>query len=205
MSADPEQRPSSCREFVEDLTGHSTRRGPSGASGGNAQEVWYLVYRDEAGQTHTVKGGTSAIRRSLKEGILGDAANVRASRIKSGPFEPLRDHPEFRDIVVSAAPLSGAGVGVSKGQEATAPISPSASTDKAVRVIPPPLPAGPHIDLGAGEQGTDWRMWAALVLVAVATAVGHIPFPDNTTPLNPAVPAPAKPGCAPRSSARRLP
>ena len=27
MSADPDQRPAICREFVEDLTGHSTRQG----------------------------------------------------------------------------------------------------------------------------------------------------------------------------------
>jgi hypothetical protein len=48
----------------------------------------------------------SAIRRSLKDGLLGDASNVRASRAKVGPFEPLRGHPEFRDMVVEAAPLS---------------------------------------------------------------------------------------------------
>ena len=36
-------------------------------------EFWYLVYKDETGQAHTVKGSTSAIRRSLKDGLLGDA------------------------------------------------------------------------------------------------------------------------------------
>jgi serine/threonine protein kinase len=106
MSADPEKRPISCREFIEDLTGHSTRRLPAVDSGTPPQELWYLVYKDENGSAHTVKGTMSAVRRSLKDGLLGDASNVRASRTKTGPFEPLRGYPEFRDLVVEAAPLS---------------------------------------------------------------------------------------------------
>jgi hypothetical protein len=46
------------------------------------------------------------VRRSLKDGLLGDASNVRAARTKAGPFEPLRGYPEFRDLVIEAAPLS---------------------------------------------------------------------------------------------------
>src|SRR4051794_14327761 len=44
MNADPEQRPLSCREFVEDLTGHSTRRLPTTDSSAPINELWYLVY-----------------------------------------------------------------------------------------------------------------------------------------------------------------
>src|SRR5262249_40140263 len=106
MSADPNQRPASCREFVEDLTGHSTRRVPSMDSSSPLQDIWYLVYRDETGTPHTVKGSTSAIRRSLRDGLLGDASNVRASRAKQGPFDALRGYPEFRDMVVTPAPLA---------------------------------------------------------------------------------------------------
>jgi serine/threonine protein kinase len=106
MSADPEKRPASCREFIEDLTGHSTRRLPAVDSTIPQQELWYLVYKDETGMPHTVKGTVSAVRRSLKDGLLGDASNVRAARTKVGPFEPLQSYPEFRDMVVEAAPLS---------------------------------------------------------------------------------------------------
>jgi len=107
MSADPDKRPASCREFVEDVTGKSTRRLPSADNSAPQQELWYLVYKDETGIPHTVKGTVSAIRRSLKDGLLGDASNVRASRSKAGPFEPLHSYPEFRDLVVEAAPLNG--------------------------------------------------------------------------------------------------
>ena len=106
MSADPEKRPTSCREFIEDLTGRSTRRPPSASDSSVVQQdVWYLVYKDETGVAHTVKGTIAAVRRSLKDGLLGDASNVRASRSKSGPFETLRSYPEFRDLVIEAAPL----------------------------------------------------------------------------------------------------
>ncbi|HJT76395.1 MAG TPA: serine/threonine-protein kinase, partial [Gemmataceae bacterium] len=100
MSADPEHRPASCREFIEDLTGHTTRRLAS-TDTGTGTDIWYMVYKDDEGEVHTVKGSTAAIRRSLRDGVLGDAANVRASRVKAGPFEPLRGYPEFRDLVVT--------------------------------------------------------------------------------------------------------
>src|SRR5207247_81554 len=75
MSAEPAVRPASCREFVEDLTGHSTRRAASSDSAA-LNETWFLVYQDDNGQSHTVKGSTSAIRRSLKDGLLGEAGNA---------------------------------------------------------------------------------------------------------------------------------
>ncbi len=116
MSADPEKRPSSCREFVEDLTGHSTRRVATAPDTGAAiADLWYLVYKDEKGTPHTVKGSTSAIRRSLRDGMLGDAGNIRAARTKAGPFEPLRGYPEFRDIVVTAATIDIAAAASSPG------------------------------------------------------------------------------------------
>src|SRR5262249_12412414 len=105
MSPAPEQRPASCREFVEDLTGHSTKKIAT-ADVAAAAEQWYLVYKDEEGEPHTVKGSTQAIRRSRRDGWWGDASNVRASRAKSGPFEALKSYPEFRDLVVSPAPVS---------------------------------------------------------------------------------------------------
>jgi serine/threonine protein kinase len=107
MSPSPENRPSSCREFVEDLYGRSTRpRPPADAATTEAvADVWYLVYRDELGETHSVKGATDGIRRALKDGLLGDASNVVASRKKEGPFVALRSFPEFRDLVIAPEPL----------------------------------------------------------------------------------------------------
>jgi len=74
------------REFLAKVTA---------AGGAAAQgELWYLIYKDEGGVAHTVKGGTAAIRRSLKDGLLGDAENVRASRINDdgepvSPTQPI--------------------------------------------------------------------------------------------------------------------
>ena len=101
MKADPQLRPESCRDFMEDLTGLGSRKAGAAENEGQPQDIWYLVYQDEEGATHTVKGTTAAIRRSLKEGRLGDASNVRACRTKAGPFEFLRNHAEFRDLVAA--------------------------------------------------------------------------------------------------------
>jgi serine/threonine protein kinase len=104
MSGDPEKRPNSCKEFVEDLTGVSIRP-PAAANAAPEKDLWYLVYRDDEGETHTVKGSTDGIRKALKDGLLGDAANIRAARTKQGPFQTLTSYPEFRDLVIAPAPL----------------------------------------------------------------------------------------------------
>ena len=63
MSADPETRPASCREFVEDLTGKSTRKVAAiEKSGRGKQNIWYLVYIDEEDVPHTLKGTVAAIK-----------------------------------------------------------------------------------------------------------------------------------------------
>ncbi len=128
MSPDREARPASCREFVEDLTGQSTRRPAASATAAPKQE-WFLMYTDDDGESHRVKGGLNTIRKSLREGLLGDASNVRASRIKGGPYEALRDFPEFRDLVVSPMPLSPSGN----------PFEPQPSTEVTVPPIARPV------------------------------------------------------------------
>ncbi|MCS7270371.1 MAG: protein kinase [Gemmataceae bacterium] len=113
MSAEPERRPASCREFLEDLTGQSrtaTRTSPSGKlATGTSADLWYMVYKDEQGVTHTVKGTTDGIRRALQDRLLGDPTRIFVSRQKTGPFTPLGNVTEFRDLVVNPAPLEETG------------------------------------------------------------------------------------------------
>jgi serine/threonine protein kinase len=110
MSAEPDRRPASCREFLEDLTGQ-TRAAPAGAKpaagAGAPVDVWYMVYKDENGVAHTVKGSTEGIRKALGEHLLGDAATILVSRTKTGQFQSLGSVAEFRDLVVNPAPLAG--------------------------------------------------------------------------------------------------
>lgn len=105
MSAEPSQRPASCREFLEDLTGQSRGAGTSSAIVQPAarSDVWYMVYKDETGATHTVKGATESIRKALKENLLGEAGTILVGRTKSGQFVPIGSVPEFRDLVVAPA------------------------------------------------------------------------------------------------------
>jgi serine/threonine protein kinase len=186
MNPDPNQRPASCREFVEDLTGHSTRKITPALDGEGKGEVWYLVYKDEDGVVHTVKGTTVGIRRSLKEKLLGDAANVRASRTKGGPFEPLRSHPEFRDLALETLP---AGPPISKTlPEVLTPLPPTsgflselvfknatAPAPLPKRPAPPPpvlpSPDATRFGLDTAPGDGEWVKWLVLTLVALASAL----------------------------------
>lgn len=104
MSAEPSQRPASCREFIEDLTGQS-RAAAAAVPAAAVTDVWYLVYRDESNQPHTVKGSTDGIRKALRERLLGDPSGILVSRTKNGQFVPLASTPEFRDLVVTPTPM----------------------------------------------------------------------------------------------------
>jgi serine/threonine protein kinase len=169
MSADPNGRPASCREFVEDLTGRSTRRLPAVESTVPTGEMWYLVYQDEEGTKHTVKGTVTAICKALRDGRLGDASNVQASRTKGGPYEPLRGLAEFRDCLTEVA-VAPSTLPSTAAAEAT-PSSPTVpeSTAEGPRV--------PHITLGgkqprpAGDgQHSELVMWLLLFALFAGTA-----------------------------------
>ncbi len=173
MSPDPATRPASCREFVEDITGRSTRKSLLTPIDGVPHDLWYLVYQDEEGTTHTVKGTTFSIRRSLRDGLLGDATNIRAARSKEGPFEPLRSHPEFRDLVIDPAKTPPARTSQA---DKTTPIplepirsaSPPATTPVLAR---PSQPRAPAILLTPVESGggLDWRIW--LLIAGLAAGI----------------------------------
>jgi serine/threonine protein kinase len=94
MSAEPTRRPANCLEFVADLSGAE----PEPAK---PPEMWYLIYKDNQGEVHTVKGTAVGIRRSFKNGELGEANNIRASRTKTGDFKPLLSLPDFADLLES--------------------------------------------------------------------------------------------------------
>ncbi len=179
MSSDRELRPASCREFVEDLTGKSTRKvGPVDASA-PTQELWYLMYKDEEGEVHVSKGTIEKVRRALKEGLLGDASNLRVGRSKAGPFEPLRTYPEFRDLVLDP---SGASIPAAEKRGTPAAASRPTASPRSAPAHPIPSPAqsapepeadAPHIQLTGSEssgQGGEWVKWVLIVVVAIAAA-----------------------------------
>ena len=99
MSGDPDQRPSSCREFVEDLTGVTIRAPSAQNEQGPPADVWYLVYKDEENETHTVKGTTEGIRRASRKGCW-EMPPI------SAPVEPRADRSSrcagFRNIGISS-------------------------------------------------------------------------------------------------------
>jgi hypothetical protein len=134
-----------------------------------------------------VKGNTAGIRRSLKEGLLGDASNVLISLNKGGEFEPLKSHPEFRDLVVTAAALP-----TGPGAKAAIPVSPVSNPATPVTLTTktpssgsglhdaPPQPAKPtsaskvgipHIRLEPTRRGPDWIKLAIWLGLAVVVSV----------------------------------
>jgi serine/threonine protein kinase len=194
MSAEPAERAATCREFIEDLIGRSTKRPPVPRSAAAGADVWYLVYQDEEGTEHTVKSDTQGIRRCYKEGLLGDASQVRVGRDKQGPLASLRDYPEFRDLVIDATPLprvlhnasrAGAGTEASAAAAAVAPAPASAPVPASTSIAAPKSPgtaalATPHIEMGlkrkpAEPPKPEWLKWAAAGLLAACVgAAGYV-------------------------------
>ncbi len=185
MSADPAQRAASCREFIEDLTGQSTRRLPT-VGGIPLDDLWYMVYKDEEDVVHTVKGSTDGIRRSLKEGLLGDASTIRVARTKQGPFEQLKKLAEFRDLVLDASqaletirlatamPLPSDPDPAAWSPPASLPPS-GESSSIMLPVLPAPTSSdsfAPNIHLERSTGAPEWAKWLVLLFLAAAAGVG---------------------------------
>ncbi len=157
MSAEPGQRPSSCREFLEDLIGQTR---PAAVPAGQPAapppaDVWYLVYRDENDKPHTVKGSTDGIRNALRDNLLGDPSGVLVSRTKHGQFTPLASVPEFRDLVTPAGALPGARTpdpDETTDYNMPPPPAPTASGTRPRTPVPPSKPSTPLPPSGAHNQ-----------------------------------------------------
>ena len=179
MSAEPTQRPASCREFMEDLTGAAWKTQkmaiPEEAATAPVAtgDLWYLVYKDPAGTPHTVKGTTDSIRQNVQSGALGDPSGVLVCRTKTGQFVALRTHPEFRDMVV--------GPGVSTAMPSgKVPVAQPAPLARPTSVRTPAAPVGgtqyhpPGTDMGTGPPmyphggGVGFEKWLPWVLAAAA-------------------------------------
>ena len=192
MSSDPNERAATCREFIEDLTGQSTRRiSTTNANAIAADDLWYMVYRDDDGVVHTVKGSTEGIRRSLRQGLLGDASNIRVARTKQGPFEALFSRPEFRDVAMDVTPApkhqtaklptsTNIAKPASNSDVATTPPgpAPTISSGESSFIIPA-LPSAapnhgwtPNIVLERSDATPEWVKWVALVVLASAAGAG---------------------------------
>ena len=190
MSPDPLQRPECCQEFIEDLSESNAKELTSTEPGvGALPSYWYMTYTDDLGESQMVKGTIKGIRRSFKEGLLGDAENIRVARSKEGPYEPLKQRAEFRDLVVqpqaAPTPLSVAKKNTDvrpKTPQAIARMPGSTSTDPA---LPPPksiqLPGvksvpmpsnGPCYNLKPSGAGVGAESWRWLVLSAFFISVG---------------------------------
>jgi serine/threonine protein kinase len=100
MDSNPANRAATCLQFIDDLT--SDKPIQVVAVPEQSVEWWYLQYSDDEGRARLVKGKVSGIRRSIKEGRLGDVRKVLVSQTKKGPYGPLHGFEEFRDLVPSA-------------------------------------------------------------------------------------------------------
>ena len=115
MRANPAERQTSCREFMEDLLGEAWKSRAGANSGTHlvpvADDLWYMVFYD-CGFPKTVKGTTDTVRRNVQAGVLGDLSVILVSRTKAGPFSPLRSVPEFRDLLLDGSAPGGPAAGL---------------------------------------------------------------------------------------------
>jgi serine/threonine protein kinase len=179
MHPDAKVRQSSCQEFIADLAGTGAIPRAVPGPGSAPPDVWYLIYKDDEGTTHTVKGSTAGIRRSFQEGLLGDASNIRASRSKTGNFEPLLTLPEFQDL--APPPPAEDGEAVPTHQHV-----PARTNAGFAQQPPPPKPRssdpGPHIPIESGDNPIpEWLKNTVIALVAMVAGMCAIYFYNKFT------------------------
>lgn len=172
MAADPDQRPATCQEFIEDLTGTGSRKLPQETPARPSPDAWwYLKYTDEEGMLHTVKGTVSGIRRALKEGRLGDARNVEACATKKGPFRALGSLPQFRDLVEAILAEQRQNARTPEDL-ATSPTELIPAAKRGRKVTPEQPGTRPHFRLEAAPSNTlEWMKLFLIIIFAVGGGV----------------------------------
>lgn len=90
MNGDPDQRPGTCGEFIEDLT--------RGLPLVPKADLWELVYDEKDRQNDPLQTDTATIRQLLSSGQLSGARRVLARRL-GGSFESLGNYSEFCDLM----------------------------------------------------------------------------------------------------------
>ncbi|OWK45319.1 PAS domain-containing hybrid sensor histidine kinase/response regulator [Fimbriiglobus ruber] len=68
---------------------------------------WFITYRDEEDQVRKLVSTVSGVMTAFDKGLLRNPTEVLASRSKGGPFDPLTNFPEFRDLL----PWTAGGAG----------------------------------------------------------------------------------------------
>jgi eukaryotic-like serine/threonine-protein kinase len=163
MSPNPLHRPENCREFIEDLNGQGTRRLSDTETTLTGGALWYLIYQDNGGVEHKVKGTTVGVRRSLQDGALGEPSAVRLASSEQSPLERLEHFVEFRDLASAAALLI--------------PPSPPAPTTPTLPAPAAVAASGPHIPLNAvGPRSLPEEFWKWLALLTIALAAGTVGY-----------------------------
>jgi eukaryotic-like serine/threonine-protein kinase len=186
LSPDPGQRPNSCHEFIEDLKGQSDREPTpvEDVPSVTLANLWHLLYPGPEDTIHATRETTEGVRRALQDGSLGDADGLRLSRKPLGPFEPVRNFAEFRDLVLpvpSGGPVDIAtradgefmGIGDADCEMGAAPAGAHMRA-----ATPAAGPAAPMIDLGPTRSSLDWIVWLTLLAIAAfAGIVGYLFLP----------------------------
>ena len=94
MEADPKKRPQTMREMVAELK--------AALPPPKSNDVWYVVYRDAAGEKKKVKGTQPLVAAMIRNRKLGDDAT--ASKDKQQGFRPIRDIAEFSGLFSTEPP-----------------------------------------------------------------------------------------------------
>jgi serine/threonine protein kinase len=178
MHSDPNNRPGSCQEFIDDLTGTGPLKSRSDPNMPLKEPWWYLVYKDEEGQPQTVKGTMSGIRKAFKEGRLGDAHNIRVGRAKKGEFEPLPQCRAFQDLFAPAASSnSPSTTPTSRPNLLSTPTTETGGSGEADFRTQAAAPRGPHIVIetppveAPPSQALEWLKVLFLIGFAAGTGV----------------------------------
>jgi serine/threonine protein kinase len=180
LSADPQLRPASCREFLDELIGKEIAAPPTSPEAD--LDLWYVDYQDEQGKKYSAVGTTQHLRRSLEGGLLGDPTKVRVGRTRSGVVKIPMAIADFSDLAtrtpVPARPLNPSSIASDCLAASRATLA------KPTAPVQGGLVSCPLEPLALRSPATfslDWLRWSAVVALALAAGLlaGLLVFPTK--------------------------
>ena len=162
LNPDPQQRPASCRAFVDELLGQEP------CSAAPDVDVWFVTYEDARGKPVLGVGNARRVQRLLRERPPGNPHAARAGRTWDDQKRLLSSIPEFQ--------------GLTDEEREEAPAIPEKRLTAAAREAGPAAPdlrECPKPDAAAGPA-LDRFGWPVFLAVALgAVLLGFLLFPGK--------------------------
>jgi len=178
LNADPQVRPATCAGFLQEILGQDPASVETGR-GEKDLDLWYVDYEDAQDKPQVAVGTTESLRRSLRQGLLGNPKKIQVGRYRAGPAMTPLYRSELKHLLVGPGEGSDAAANLSAANTtrcASGSGAPWLASPGEARMVSCARDGGGQQSAGTLLDRLAWPLVIALALVG-GVLLGWLVFP----------------------------